>query len=184
MPDLNGVLAACFDATNNALRITGSGTAGDGWFVPAAAFTPVTATPAPPAVPASGETARLAFDGAATETAATGFTVPNWWATFAVDLYFVNETAGTGNIRWTVGIKTLATTDLVTEAASPSTSTTIASGAQNQVGVVAGAIASVTNTPFAFGGLYELVVSRLGGDALDTHVGDIGLLGAHIKRLT
>jgi len=176
--DENGVLAACFDATNNALRITGSA---DGFFLSAGDFIAVTGTPAPPTNPASGETARLSFDGAATETASAGFVVPNSWATFVVDLYQVNDTAGGGNVRWTVSVKALATGDLVTEAAAATGSATLAAGAQNAVGVGAG-IVSVTNTVFAFGGLYELVVSRIGGDGLDTSTADVGLLGCHIKR--
>lgn len=168
--ETQGILQACYDSTTKALRVTSAGDAvlvGPGDFILGTG----------PAVVTTNGIARVALDGAATESVFFNFVVPTAWTAFVMDLFWSNETAGAGNVRWSIATKVLINTDLLTEAAT-TTASTIAAPAQNVIkrSDAAQTITAVTDAAYA------TQLSRLGGDALDTLSADIGLLGVRIRQ--
>lgn len=126
---------------------------------------------------------RLVFPDAATTDAYVTLGVPSYWTVLSVGFDWTNDHTATGNVRWQftlrgndVGgvITTVETNNVVTS--------TLASPAAN-----GGHITNIMQTDLAvthgaFGTLWALQMTRLGGDGADTLAGSVGLMEVVIIR--
>lgn len=119
------------------------------------------------------------LDAASVEEIATSFTTPPWWKTAAVDLYWSNPAAGTGNAVFSAVSANHTNGNSLTTGETTAPSVTIAVPTQNTLKVtrVAASI-SVTN-PLPF-----LRLSRVGNNGSDTLTNDAAILGVALVRLT
>lgn len=165
-----GILQQCFDPVSKALRIT---SAGDLVVFGAASLHLGTG----PAIVTTNGVSRVALDALATESVFLTFTVPTSWQQVLVDIYWANEGAGAGNVRWQVSTKALINTDLVTEAATTNAST-ISAPAQNTV-KRSDALQTITTVTDA---IYAVQLDRLGGDGADTLANDASLIAIRLRQ--
>lgn len=153
-------------------------------FVPAANFSPQSGLTAIDLIGTggSGGTQGWNMSDVATRTVVHMREIPPWWKTFAVDLWHMNNGAGSGDVKATVQV------DYYTVGgANPSTiasnTDAITVGAQSLIEVESGRIASVTRAT-GTSRLHRFVVSRLGGDGADTLTNAWTFIGLNLRRLT
>lgn len=170
--ETQGILQRVYDPAAQALRIT---SAGDYFALGPEDFQFTTN----PQFVTSNNMTRIAFDAATTESVRATFTVPSAWASFVVDLYWVNEGAGAGNVRWNTNIKVLTSGNLITEAVTSAVAN-VTAPAQNTVQLRT-AHQTVTTEADA---VYALQVDRVGGDGGDTLANDAGLIAVRIRQGT
>lgn len=170
--ETQGILQQAYDPVTKALRVT---SAGDTLLVHAGE---VALGTGPARVTTNGVT-RVLLDGALTVAESVFFSVavPTSWASLAIGLYWSNEGAGAGNVRWQISTKVLVNADLITEAATV-TPSTISAPAQNAVKRSDG----VQNVTAVADAIYAIQVERLPGDAADTLTNDVGLIAVRIRQ--
>lgn len=169
--ETQGILQQAYDPVTKALRVT---SAGDTLLVHAGEMSLGTG---PARVNTNGVT-RVLLDGAgATESVFFSVAVPTSWATLAIGLYWSNEGAGAGNVRWQISTKVLVNADLITEAATV-TPSTISAPAQNAVKRSDG----VQNVTAVADAIYAIQIDRLSGDAADNVANDMGLIAVRIRQ--
>lgn len=179
--ETQGILQACFDNVNNALRVT---SAADIIYFPAHSLSTIAGT-ATEVV--TNSYPRLSLPDAATTTIGTAFVVPPTWSTMNLGFYWTQEAAGAGNVRWELAVKKTDTfIDNINEAfASDQLVTLAAPGTQ---GVVTATTAADPVTNFsaiggAFGNCFAMTLSRIGADAADTYVGAVAVMGLYARRV-
>lgn len=119
------------------------------------------------------------LDAALVEEVAGSFSAPPWWKTAAVDLYWSNPSATTGNVVFSLVTANHTNGDVMTAGEAAAVSTTISAPAQNALKVTRlAASISVTN-PLPF-----LRLSRLGNNGSDTLTNDAAVIGVALVRLT
>lgn len=129
---------------------------------------------------AGSETAGWLLDQTAVERVAATFVMPTGWSTYAVDLWWMNTAATSGNVAWIVrsypiasgGSATGNTDDAQTLAATASVAT-ITKSTFHAVGVAATA-----------GQLVDLLIIRNGAAGGDTLANDIAFIGAHVRKIS
>jgi hypothetical protein len=176
--DAQGILQACFDPTNNALRVTSSV---EGQFIQAQELALIAG--ARTDVVTNG-VHRLAQADAATTTYSFAFLPPKWWGMMGIGFVWTKQTALSGNARWRVTMKKIDLfIDNISEANFADVVANIAVPAT--AGVPLYTIDQLVNldcTPGAFGTMYWGTISREGADALDTYNGGITELMGVIAR--
>jgi len=115
---------------------------------------------------------------AQSDVAAVNVSIPADWRAFDADLLFFNKSTNAGDVRLrliagTIPIGRAAVNDVDFQA-------TVTAGAQNVATVAKSFVAGLTTDP---SGLAKFMVSRLGSDAADTLVGDIGFFGILLRRV-
>lgn len=168
--ETQGILQRAYDPVAQALRIT---SAGDYFALGPGDFH----FGANPQYVLIDNMARIAFDAATTESARVTFTVPSAWASFVVDLYWTNEGAGAGAVRWNTNVKILTSGNLTSEAVT-AVAANVTAPAQFTVALRT-AHQTVTTEADA---VYALQVDRIGGDAGDTLANDAGLIAVRIRQ--
>lgn len=140
--------------------------------------TDLNATVGSPVIVAAGATARhpgLAFDAAAVESADTTILIPAGWATVNVTLYWVQNVAGVGDVRWRCDRGAWA--DAVT--LSHTSGGVVTSTADSQYVVQTATMytgLAVTAGPLTFG------IVRMATDGADTLPNDALVLGLLLDR--
>lgn len=114
---------------------------------------------------------------AQSDVAAVNVSIPADWRAFDADLLFFNKSTNAGDVR----LRLIAGTIPIGKAAANDVDfqATVTAGAQNIATVAKSFVAGLTTDP---SGLAKFMVSRLGSDAADTLVGDIGLFGIMLRR--
>lgn len=114
---------------------------------------------------------------AQSDVAVVNASIPTDWRAFDADLLFFNKSANAGDVR----LRLIAGTIPIGKAAANDVDfqATVTAGAQNIATVAKSFVAGLTTDP---SGLAKFMVSRLGSDAADTLVGDIGLFGIWLRR--
>jgi hypothetical protein len=118
------------------------------------------------------------------------FEVEEWWLDSTIGVYFewVNDHSAGGDVRFDCSIKEC---DIATETLAAAgviatqTFTATAPAANTSTTAIVASIINgnpVTFDPGVFASFYSLRISRLGGDALDTLAGPIGLVAASMTR--
>jgi hypothetical protein len=140
----------------------------------------VQGTPAYATVGGNGRYAAWALDAASSEYVVLSVVIPEDFSSgnFTVKLYWTNLGAGAGNVVWNVIMKTLVdTTDLDSTTSETNANSTIAAPAQNILKVSTHGIAVAG----AAGGLFRLLVGRVGADGADTLANDAGLVAVEVE---
>lgn len=174
--DLQGLLRACYDPTNQALRTVGA--TEDISFSPPEMTSTATLT-------TTSSFPRFTLPDAATTSVFVGaFNFPNWWQSVDIHYGWSNDHTATGNVRIRVILKEVdaAAESLSAGATIADSSNTHSSGAANGGSMLAIGVASVALTRGAFGSFYGLELQRVGADAADTLAGPMGLLAIGFSR--
>jgi hypothetical protein len=128
----------------------------------------------------AGGTPRLVFpDGVTTTAYLGGRGFPVDWLEQGITLGFdwANDHTATGNVRWEFELRENNTGQQLSAAdVLVNSQQTIASPGANGVYTTTVAASDVALSPGGFGSLYLWRITRLGGDALDTLGGAVGLL--------
>lgn len=119
------------------------------------------------------------MDAAATEAVASIWEAPTGWATVHVDLYWLNNGAGAGDVFWRLSKALLGDGDDGTGGVA--VGDTVITAAAQEVVKVTRIAADMAVTA---GKLLGLQVSRIGGDAADTLGNDAGVIGVLLTRVT
>lgn len=163
--ELQGLLNACFDSSENAIRVT---SAFEGYFPPVGILSTIAGTPT---LVTTNSVPRLSLPASGTTTVAYSFAPPKWWNFTGFGTVWETGTAG-GNFRLTLAVKKLAIgADNISEAALATTTYTLAAATVGVVQYDFDRLASVDTAPDAFGSVYTVIITRLGDDAADTNTG-------------
>jgi hypothetical protein len=154
---------------------------GDTLWIPAAAWGPVAGSPTLGTPNALFLHSAWLLDASSDEELGTSTLFPTWWATFHIDLYFVNAGAGSGDIML-YSDATFAGSGESLNAASVSfgggTIGPITMGARSVV-VINRLASSVT---IQSGEMFAIRVSRFASNVGDTLGNDVGLVGMLLTR--
>ena len=132
-----------------------------------------------PVLAVRGSTTYLAwgFNSAASEVVETWFQIPQDYVSgFAVNLYFTNLGAGSGNIVWRVGLNNISSGSLATLS---TTDNTIAAPTLDGLSI-ATHTAALPNAASASQSV-QITIGRIGGNAADTLGNDAGLVGIAVS---
>lgn len=120
------------------------------------------------------------MDAASQEVVTAGFFVPIGWTTCDIDLWWLNNGAGSGDVRWRIQMVSHANgSDTVTSVADQSrTETAAAQNVQTQRAsfIAAAAVSSSL--------IYRISVLRVAADVADTLGNDAAFLGLMIRRIS
>jgi len=168
-------------------RINFGGIENEGRFVGAGGVIAKTGGSDAPTIVTNGYPRVVMADGVTTDVYVM-IQIDEWWLKhrLGIQFEFINDAAGTGNIRFQYECKEL---DIFVD--TPAAAASIISRSENQPSGPAGTTSTVSIahatlpqgsmpfTPGIFGNCYPLRISRLGGDGVnDTLVGDIGFVAA------
>lgn len=103
--------------------------------------------------------------------------IPTWWTTFHMDVYWANDGAGAGDVRWAIYRQAVVAGDTINTVGS-STGITTTADIEDDL-VVSRVLTGITNTG---GPAWWFGVARNGDDAADTLANDIGVLGVLLTR--
>lgn len=103
--------------------------------------------------------------------------IPTWWTTFHMDVYWANDGAGAGDVRWTVYRDAIVAGDTINSVGASASSTATADIEDDLV--VSRVLTSITNTG---GPAWWFAVMRDADNAADTLANDIGVLGVLLTR--
>lgn len=149
----------------------------DRLWLPASRFTIQGGAPTLVGSGGSGAVQGWLLDAASTEHVVTQEFFPEGWTTFDVDIYWLNEGAGTGNVQWRVDILSQAVGSATTSSVT-TTSVTQAAGAQDVMTKhthVTGLAASATPP-------HRISALRMGADAADTLANDVLFIGIMLRK--
>ena len=146
-------------------------------WVPAASWA---AQAAGPTLAGDGAMPGWALDAAATEGIVCTTEVPASWASFDVDLWWLNAGAGTGDVVFSFKHRISAAADLASDTAVDDGNVTEVAGAQDIIAVttVASDIATAEDA------IFNAQLQRLGADAADTLANDVAILGIRLRRVS
>lgn len=180
MPDVQGLLNACYDANENAIRVT---SAFEAIFYSPGELTTMAGSPTN--VTTNG-VPRLGFPDAATTTVGITFGVPKWWQFFGVGMVWCGSSVGTNPVRWQVDVeKNHVFVDNISEAAFRTATANVATpGTAGVTTYTVDHVANVDATPDAFGNVFAVTLSRIGADAGDTYTGVAELISLVVRRNT
>lgn len=127
----------------------------------------------------SGSLPGWLLDSATTEHVTSSLLIPPGWATVACDLWWCNQGAGAGDVRWrTSFFRTPVGSSAQTQIADVSfTATADAPNVITKTAVIPGGAVNAFD-------LLRLSILRAGGDVADTLPNDVGMLGILVRRLT
>lgn len=145
-------------------------------FIPATAFI-VTAGSATASNVGSGVPV-WTLDAAAAERIATSLTLPTYWATFAIDVWWTNAAAGTGDVRYRYEGQFIGAGDTLNV---PPVVANVGTAAAQNVVVVTTVASTVTNVPAK---RLVLGVLRDATNVADTLPNDADVIGVELRRLT
>ena len=154
--------------------------AGDRIWCPASMFSMQGGAPTLTGTGGTGSLQGWLLDAATVENVVSTLLVPPWWATLAVDVWWLNAGAGAGAVR----LRTVFASHAVGTTVSTTTSdvsATYTAGAQNEIMKATSHVTSVavdSAVPQRFG------ILRAGNDAADTLANDILVIGLMLRRLT
>lgn len=148
-------------------------------WLPASRFTVASGSPAMGVI---AKVPVMLFDAAVNEIASVSTDVPAGWATYNVNLWWVNAGAGSGAVRWRLDVANLADGVTLTDPTTAGTQPTPTALAQNVVETTAMRTTAQTAPTDAQALVLELV--RLGGDAADTLPNDAGVLGLMLVKVS
>jgi hypothetical protein len=120
------------------------------------------------------------FDAVSTELASFGYSLPTYWRSYHVDLYWTNAGAGTGDVVWTLQTNGLADGETLGNPAGGTPTVTVAAPAQDVLKV-----SRMTSSALSYGANdYAMtgVLWRDGGNAADTLGNDAAALGVEFVR--
>lgn len=175
-----------FPSQPNMNRITFGGIQGEARFVPAAAMGPRSLTEL-----TTNGVHRVVLPDAATTTIYATLEIEEWWLKDHLNVGFewINETAGTGNVRWTWQIKvidifvdTLANGVLAIDRTLTTASQAAGLTATEVIAADFVGFPFDLSTPGILGSFYSVAITRLGSDALDTLAGNVGIVGVSYGR--
>ncbi len=130
-----------------------------------------------PSSPSTDRWQAWLLDAASEEGIVATVSVPTWWQTMDVELWWSNAGAGAGDVVWRVYSKTAIDAGSMTSS-SAATQTTATAPAQNVMKVTT--IASgITVTRDA---LMMLQIRRVAADGSDTLANDAGVMAVRLKR--
>lgn len=135
-----------------------------------------------PATAFAGRYGTWLLDSGIEETLGLSVFIPSTWATFAVDVYWANPNASSGNVVWQLATGFRAVGDSLNTGYTASSTTTSAAGSQYilvKVTQVGGA--DFTNTSTS---LFGLRVLRSAANASDTLANDAALVGVMLRKVT
>lgn len=172
--DMNGVLGSVFDAQANALRVVG---------FPEAYSIGSNAQFSTAAMSVTSGYPRFIFPDAATTTAYMTMGFPPYWSSVTIGFDWTNDHSATGNVRWSFTFRGndmggVITTSEINQTVAVTQPAAAANGG-HRTDIM------WTDLPIvhgAFGTLWALEMSRLGGDAADTLAGPVGFMEAVFLR--
>lgn len=171
---LQGLLNKVYDPTNASLRVSGSG---DVFFIPPAAFSIMTGTPA---ISVANGVQSWEMDPAAIEAVCVSVALPMFWRIINIDiLHGTRSAVASANVRHHVTVKDLASGNLITEAAASDQTADVATPAQN---VVTRRDGHVSNLTVAQDSLLPIVYERVANHANDNYTGDSSFFGLRVRR--
>jgi len=142
-------------------------------WVPAGGFTLAEGAPSGTLATPSAWSAWL-LDASSQEGIVTNQFFPSWWSTFSASLYWTNNGAGSGAVRWELVYKSRADTeDLSSATGAVAATEDITAPAQNVL-KVSPLISGVTNDSTK---LWQFRLRRIAANPGDTLANDAGVLG-------
>lgn len=133
--------------------------------------------------PVAGNLLRSAgqlYDTTANDAVGCLLKLPSEWVTYAVDFWWANAGAGTGNVAFRFDRLAVAAGATLVQLPAGSASY-VAAAAQNVLTV--STVATALTAP-ASGELLSMLAMRIGSDANDTLANDVILFGVNLRKLT
>jgi hypothetical protein len=174
------ILNRVYDASENAIRVVA---ANEGIFFSPGELSTIAGAPT---FPVTNGVPRVGFPDAATTTMGIVVGVPKWWDFMGVSFVWTGSTAGVNPVRWTIDVKKFNLfSDNISEAVFATATANVATiAAAGVLNYTIDQVANVNLTPFAFGNVYSINISRIGADGADTYTGVAELLNLVIRRNT
>lgn len=175
--DAQGILQACFDATNNSLRISGAGA--ELAFVGAGGLELIAGTRT---LVVTNDVTRLSMVDAVTTTFGCTMFLPGYWSTAEFGFCYTSSVTAAGNIRMRAAVKKHALfIDNISEAFLGDNTLTIDAPDQGVVTTTASSpiLTGINVAPDFLGSAVSIIVSRIGADAADTYTGNVELIGIY-----
>lgn len=159
--------------------------AADRVWVPAASLIAAGGVPTLTVAGSGNFTAAWLFDASAVETIAGSVVLPTTWNTFAVDLYWMNEGAGAGNVEWIVFYGLDNAGDNV-DSSGGGTYVARISAADIQDDLVVSTMQSAgVDAAISYGDqLFSFIVRRDASAGGDTLGNDAALIGVLLRRVS
>lgn len=176
--ELPGLLNACFDSSENAIRVT---SAFEGYFPQIGILTTIAGTPTEAV---TNGVPRLSLPAAGTTTVAFNYAPPKWWNFSGFGLVWTTAVA-TNNFRLRLDVKKFHIgADNISEAVFATTTYTLAADTVGLVKYDVDRLAAINTIPDAFGSVYTFSITRLGDDAADTNTGGFEIIQPVVRRNT
>jgi hypothetical protein len=174
--DANGVLSACYDQTNQALRVVG---ANEAFYIGSAQVNLFNSA----TIVRTNSWPRVQFADAATQSIDFTFQPPRWWSQMGIGFTWVNDSAASGNVRWRVAVKKEGiATGNISNAFDSDVSANIGAGSQNVPQFTIDHIANFNCVQDVFSSVYTVLIERIGADAGDTLAGAVSILDVVIRK--
>lgn len=149
-------------------------------WLPAARFTTVSGSPNLSTTTAQQRRQQYLYDADAAEASAITQAVPDGWTSFAVDIWWTNAAAGSGDVRFQLDRALDGDTTAMTALPTTVASQTVTAPAQNVLKVTSlGSAAGVTSAR-----LLTLAIWRVATHAADTLPNDVGVLGLMLRKVS
>ncbi len=160
-------------------RAAGSAGGTDMLWLPGSMFSAQSGAPTLTGSGGAGATQGWLLDAAAQEGVCTTMVPPSTWATMHVDMWWLNNGAGAGDVRWRF--------DLVRHDSGSATLTTITNGSQTLTAAAQNVFTvsrMASNLPLVQGSQYRVHPIRVAADVADTLANDVLLIGIKMTRVS
>lgn len=148
-------------------------------WIPAVTFSGQGGAPSLTGAGGAGAVQGWLLDATTQEGVVTTVVLPSTWQTMHVDLWWSNNGAGTGDVRWRF--------DLVRHDAGSATLTTITNGSQTITAAAQNVFTvsrMATSLALVNGAQYRVHPIRVAADAADTLANDVLMIGIKLTRVS